>query len=379
MFAAGVTIAVVAPITGVWVDVARRRRATLAVLTAAAVVLTASMSLIREDPGYLWVGLVLLGLTAACMELSTVPYNAMLRQLAKPEDTGRLSGLGMAAGYLGSVVLLLVVNAGFIAGDGPTRGLLEIPVADGQNVRAAMLLTAAWFALFAVPVLLLLRPPPELPGASPPRIGLLGAYRKLWSDIKTEWRRDRNVVYFLLASAVFRDGLAGVFAFGAVVGVSVYGISAADATLFGATASVVAVVGAVIGGLFDHRIGSKIVIVSSLAAMIAVGLTLLFLSGPSAFWICGLGLSLFIGPAQASARALLLRLTADGKEGVAFGLYSMTGRALSFLAPFLFALFIDVFDTDRAGLGGLLTMLAAGMVALLLVRVPASVTVTKGR
>ena len=47
----------------------------------------------------------------------------------------------------------LMVYLGFISGDGDTRGALDIPVADGQNVRAAMLLTAAWFALFALPLL----------------------------------------------------------------------------------------------------------------------------------------------------------------------------------------------------------------------------------
>ena len=90
-----------------------------------------------------------------------------------------------------------------------------------------------------------------------------------------EWRRDRNFVYYLLASAVFRDGLGGVFTFGAVLGVTVYGISAANVLLFGVTANVVAATGAVVGGLLDDRVGSKTVILSSLAAMIAVGLTLM--------------------------------------------------------------------------------------------------------
>ena len=92
-------------------------------------------------------------------------------------------------------------------------------------------------------------------------------------------------------------------------------------------------------------------IVGSLVAMIAVGLALMSLSGPVAFWICGLLLCLFIGPTQSSARTLMLRMSVDGKEGVAFGLYTTTGRAVSFLAPSLFSLFIDCFDSVRAGIG----------------------------
>lgn len=369
LFFAGVTVALLAPVTGVWVDAPHRRRKTLAVLTAMVVLLTSAMSLIRDDSRYLVAGLLLLAFTAACNDLASVPYNAMLRQLTTPATSGRVSGFGWAAGYVGSTVLLLVVYGGFIAGDGPTAGLLGIPTADGQNVRAAMLVTAAWMAAFALPVLL--APPPRDVEAPPlPSASVFAAYRKLWSDLVAEWRRDRNVVYYLLASAVFRDGLAGVFTFGAVLGVSVYGVSAADVLLFGVSANVVAAVGAILGGLLDDRIGSKTVILISLAAMIAVGLTLMALSGVAAFWTCGLLLCLFIGPAQASARTLLLRMTVEGKEGVAFGLYTMTGRAVAPLAPFLFSTFVTVFGADRAGIGGLMLVLAAGFVAMLAVRVP---------
>jgi UMF1 family MFS transporter len=370
LFFSGITVALLAPVTGVWVDAAHRQRRTLAVLTAMVVLLTSAMSLIRDDAGYLMAGLLLLGFTAACNDLASVPYNAMLRQLTTPETSGRVSGFGWAAGYVGSMVLLLVIYTGFTAGDGLTVGLLNIPTADGQNVRAAMLVTAAWMAAFAMPVLI--APPPRADIKPPTRssIGVLGAYRKLWSDLVAEWRRDRNVVYYLLASAVFRDGLAGVFTFGAVLGVTVYGISVADVLLFGVSANVVAAAGAVIGGLLDDRVGSKTVILSSLAAMIAVGLTLMALSGAAAFWVCGLLLCLFIGPTQSSARTLLLRMTAHGKEGVSFGLYTMTGRAVAPLAPFMFATFVAVFGADRAGIGGLLLVLAVGFTAMLAVRVP---------
>jgi UMF1 family MFS transporter len=370
LFFSGATVALLAPVTGVWVDSPQRRRQTLAVLTTMVVLMTSAMSLVRDDASYLLAGLLLLGFTAACNDLASVPYNAMLRQLATPQTAGRISGIGWGAGYAGSMVLLLTVYGAFIVGDGPTRGLLNIPTADGQNVRAAMLVTAVWMGAFALPVLLAPPPPVDIEHEAQPSIGVIGAYRKLWSDLVSEWRRDRNVVYYLLASAVFRDGLVGVFTFGAVLGVNVYGISTADVLLFGVAANVVAAVGAVVGGLLDDRVGSKTVIVSSLAAMIVVGLTLMAMSGSAAFWVCGLLLCLFIGPTQSSARTLLLRITARGKEGVAFGLYTMTGRAVAPLAPFLFSTFVAVFGADRAGIAGLLLVLGAGLSAMLVVQVP---------
>jgi UMF1 family MFS transporter len=117
-------------------------------------------------------------------------------------------------------------------------------------------------------------------------------------------------------------------------------------------------------------VGSKRVIVGSLVSMIVTGVILSTLSGPVGFWVCGLLLCLFIGPTQSSARTMMLRMSTDGKEGVAFGLYTTTGRAVSFLAPALISLFIDWFDAVRAGIAGLLVVLAAGLVAMVAVHAP---------
>jgi UMF1 family MFS transporter len=367
---AGLTVACLAPAVGVLVQAPHRRQSALIVLSALAAVSTSSMYFIRDDSGYLAAGLALLAFTAACGDLASVPYNAMLKQLTTPQNSGQVSGLGWAAGYLGSVVLLLVLYVGFIDGDGPDRGLLGIPAADGLNVRAAMLLTAAWFVIFAMPLLFTAHKLAPVADPEERRVSVLGSYRQLWRDLRDEWRRDRNLVYYLIVSAVFRDGLAGVFAFGAVLGVSVYGISQADVLIFGVIACTVAAFGAVTGGHLDDRVGGKPVIVGSLSAMIVVGVAMLALSGPIAFWVCGLLLCLFVGPTQSAARTLLLRMARNGKEGVVFGLYTTTGRAVAFLAPWLFFVFVDFFQADRAGLAGLLIVIAAGLIGLLAVRVP---------
>jgi MFS transporter, UMF1 family len=366
---AGATIAVLAPLVGVWVEAPHRRLVALRVLSALAVASTGAMFLIRDEPSYLWAGLVLLSATAACGDLAGVPYNAMLRQVSTPQTVGRISGVGAASGFTGSVLLLLLVYLGFLSGAGPVRGLLRVPVQDGLYVRAAMLLTAAWFAVLALPLLFVARRLPDS-GEAPHPVSMLGGYRKLWTEVRAEWRRNRNLVYFLGASALFRDGLAAIFGFGAVVGVSVFGLSQGDVVVFGVAASVVAAIGALTGGFVDHRIGSKPVIVGSLVAIIVVSVTLMTLSGADAFWACGLLLAMFVGPSLSSSRALLLQLAKHGGEGFAFGLYTMTGRAVSFVAPWLFSVFVDAFGAVRAGLGGISLVLIAGLLGMLVVRVP---------
>lgn len=367
----GLVVALTAPISGQRFDATAKRKRSLAVLTALNIVSMALLFFVHDDYRDLWFGLLLLALGSAFFELANVPYNAMLRQVSTPATVGRVSGFGWAMGYFGGIFLLLVCYFGFIAGDGDNRGLLGVPTDDGLNIRLVAVLAAAWFAAFAVPVLIAV---PELPrtdadpGAA--RAGFFASYRVLWRDLRELWHDDRRTVYFLAASAVFRDGLAGVFTFGAVLAVRVYGLADADVLLFGIAANVVAALGAIVAGRFDDRLGPKIIIVVSLASMLVCGLALLLVSGPVMFWIFGLLLTIFVGPAQAAARSFLTRLSPPGREGQLFGLYTTTGRAVSFLAPMLFGLFVAVFDADRAGIIGLLVVLAIGLLVLLPVRAP---------
>ncbi|MFQ6396875.1 MFS transporter [Nocardia sp. KC 131] len=368
---AGLIVAVTAPISGQRFDATAKRKRSLAVLTALTILTMALMFFVHDDYHDLWIGLVLLGFGSAFFELANVPYNAMLRQVSTPATVGRVSGFGWAMGYFGGILLLLICYLGFIAGDGDNRGLLGVPTDDGLNIRLVAMLAAVWFAAFCLPVLFAV---PELPrttadpGAA--KAGFFGSYRVLWRDLRELWSVDRRTVGFLVASAIFRDGLAGVFTFGAVLAVRVYGIADSDVLLFGIAANVVAALGAIVAGRFDDRIGPKIVIVVSLVSMLICGAALVVVSGPLMFWIFGLSLTVFVGPAQASARSFLTRLAPPGREGQMFGLYTTTGRAVSFMAPTLFGLFVWLFDADRAGIAGLLVVLAVGLAALLMVPGP---------
>ena len=367
----GLFIAVLAPITGQRGDAAGHRRRSLGLLTLAVVTCTALMFLVKDDYHYLWLGLVLISLGSVLFELAQVPYFAMIRQVSTPDTIGRVSGLGWAFGYLGGIVLLLLCYYGFVSGEGDTRGFLGISTDDGLNIRLITVLAAAWFFVFALPVLFVV---PELPAAASPTsssAGFIESYRILYADVRALWRSDRSTVVYLMASALYRDGLAGIFTFGAVLAVSVYGIEEDDVLIFGVAANVVAAAGALLAGRLDDSLGPRFVIVFSLVSMLVTSLILLVVDGPALFWVFGLVLTLFVGPAQSASRTFLARVTPVGKEGQHFGLYAMTGRAVSFLAPSLFGLFAFLTGSDRAGIIGIMLVLAAGLVVLL--RVPAQI------
>ena len=368
--AAGLLIALLAPVLGRRADTAGRRKFATGVWTGLTIVTMAGLFAVRDDAGHLWLGLVLLGLGSIVFELASVSYNAMLSQVATPATIGRISGFGWAMGYFGGIVLLLVVYTGFIAGDdGGRAGFLGVPTADGFHIRLVALVAAVWFLAFALP---LFASVPEVEPAPdrPAHLGVAGSYRALVADLRALYRQAPHTVFFLGASALFRDGLAAVFTFGAVLAVGVYGIGAGDVLLFGVAANVVAALGALAGGRIEDRVGPKPVIVAALLGMIAAGVVLLFVSGPRAFWVFGLLLTLFVGPAQSSSRTFLARLAPPGREGELFGLYATTGRAVSFLSPALFGLSVTVFGAQRAGIVGILLVLTLGLVALWPVRPP---------
>ncbi len=361
---AGVLIALLASVTGQRADATGHRRRSLAIWTGLVVGVSLALFSVKNEPSYLWIALVLLGAGAIFIEFAGVSYNAMLRQVSTPATVGRVSGFGWAMGYAGGIVLLLVLYLGVIH---PAVGWFGVTSTDGLRFRAVAVIAAVWFAVFALPVLFAV--PETKAGPRSRRVGLLQSYRLLIRDVRELYRSDRNAVFFLIASALFRDGLAAVFTFGAILAVSVYGMAQGTVLIFGIVANVVAAIGALVLGRLEDRIGPRTVILISLIGLISSATVLLFVHGTTAFWIFGLLLTLWVGPAQASSRSFLMQVAPQGHEGQMFGLYATTGRAVSFIAPALFALFSGLFG-DRIGIVGIALVLLAGLLALLKVRPP---------
>ncbi|WP_144671739.1 MFS transporter [Arthrobacter sp. U41] len=381
---AGAAIALLAPVTGQRSDTGGHRKLWLGVNTAVVALLTALCFFVFPRPEFLLLGVTLIALANVFFEFAGVNYNAMLTQISTPRNIGKVSGFGWGMGYLGGIVALLAVLQLFVQ---PTFEWFGASTADSLNIRLVAVFSALWFFIFALPVLFAV---PELPrskqGAG---LGFLASYGLLVRRIKAIYRTSPHTIYFLLASAVFRDGLAAVFTFGGIIAAGTFGFELKDVIFFAIFGNVVAAVGAVIGGFLDDRIGPKAVITGSLIGLLVSGTAILVLgndnhsflgmewSGATTFWIFGLFLCLFVGPAQSSSRAYLARLAPAGESGELFGLYATTGRAVSFLAPALFTLCIAIAaplvepgEAQRWGILGIMAVLLAGLLLLLPVKAP---------
>lgn len=364
---AGFLIAVLAPITGQRSDTSGRRKFWLGVNTFVVVALTAVMFFVQASPSFLLLGLFLVAAGNVFFEFAAVNYNAMLAQVSTRRTIGKVSGFGWGMGYIGGIVLLLIVYFGLIK---PDVGLFGVTGENGLSVRVAMLVSAAWFGLFALPVLFAV-PEYHAPDATRrERVGFVRSYAVLGHDIARLWSTSRQTVYFLVASAVFRDGLAGIFTFGGVLAASVFGFTAGEVIIFAIAANVVAGIATIGVGALDDRLGAKPVIVTALVGLIVCGSIVFFLhdGGQLVFWTAGLALCLFVGPAQSASRTFLARLIPAGREGEVFGLYATTGRAVSFLAPTAFALAVTIFGATYWGIVGIMLVLLTGLLLLLPVK-----------
>lgn len=391
MAVAGAAIALVAPVVGQSADRSGRTTFWLGVNSAILTALMLGLYFVRPDPAYLWLGVAIVAIGNVVFEFASVNYNSLLPAVATPEKIGRVSALGWGAGYLGGIVLLLILVVGFI---NPEVGWFGVRHDDGENVRVAMVLSAVWFGLSAIPVLLRVRarhhapdvigtdeavthgPEGDLPAPPPAaKLGVVGAYKALWATIRGLAQTSPRTLGFLIASAVFRDGLAGVFTFGGIIAAGTFGFTPGQVITFGIAANVIAGVVTIASGAVDDRLGPKAVIVASLSIMIVSGIGLFLLRGmgPAAFWVLGLSLAAFVGPAQSASRTFLARVIPPGREGEIFGLYATTGRAVSFLAPMAFSASIAIGgavtggQAQHFGIIGLVLVLALGLVLLLLV------------
>jgi UMF1 family MFS transporter len=369
---AGVLIALIAPIVGRRADTSGRKKFWLMVNTYLFATTIGLMFFVAPSEDFFVFGLVLLAAGGIFFEFATVNYNSMLNEVARPHERGKISQFGWGLGYIGGIILL--VMALWIIQFGGAE-LLGIPDTDALSVRVVMVISMFWVIIFSIP--LMLKVPEAKPIAGTENEGVLLAYKKLIRSLVTMRKENPNLLKFLIASAVYRDGLNGVFAYGAVLGGIAFGLDLTEIILFGIAANIVAGIGAFVGSFFEDRVGSRKIIFVSLVGVIVGGFGVFVFesAGTIAFFSFGLFLCTFVGPAQAASRTMMSRLSADDKQGEAFGLYATTGRAVSFLAPAAWAIFVGLFSPIY-GILGLMLILVVGLLLLISVRAMVAPTAT---
>ncbi|WP_240453704.1 MFS transporter [Chachezhania antarctica] len=378
----GILIAVLAPVLGAVADSAGRRLPWIWAFSAAYVVGALGCWYTAPEHFYAPMVLAFFGLGMIGMEFATIFTNSYLPSLGSKDELGRISGSGWGFGYVGGVLALAIMLLLFQAGDsGKTMlgidPLFGLSPASGEDTRIVGPLTAIWYGVFMIPFFLWVRETPA-PAEGGVRAGLSGLKRTLRT-----LPRHPSLLSFLGSSMFYRDALNGVYTFGGIYALGVLGWSIQEVGIFGVIGAVSGAVSTWAGGYADRAFGPKPVIVASCLLMIATVGMIVSLSPTSVLWFAveegsALPTQMFFlagvliggggGVLQSASRNMLTRQGNPERMTEAFGLYALSGKATTFIAPASIAIATDLTGSQRLGALPLLALFAIGLVLLWWVR-----------
>ncbi len=391
----GFIIALLSPVLGSIADASGSRKKWIGCF---AVVQISALSLLWfAAPGSaLWLPMLCVILASIAAEFSVVFNDSMMPRLVSKADVGRISNTAWGLGYAGGLVALFIVLL-LLAGS-PTTGktligltpLFGLDPALGEDARITGPLAAVWYLIFIIPMFLFT--PDTKSGLS-----LTSAVKTGLSELAgtlKELKQRSAILKFLVARMLYQDGVNGLLALGGVFAAGMFGWKTVEMGIYGILLLIVAIFGCYFAGKIDTRIGSKKVVSISLVCLIIAtlgivstgpGYTLFGLlqlstldsgglfgtAAEKAYIVFGLLIGLVFGPAQASSRSYLARSVSVEEAGRFFGLYALSGRATSFLAPMAVASLTLFTDSARIGMCALIVFLVVGFLILLVAPYPA--------
>lgn len=386
--AGGLVIAVLSPILGSISDQTGPRKPWIGMFAVLQIVSLALLWFAAPGSSLFWV-LVCYTCASIAAEFSTVFNDSMLPRLVSRENIGRVSNTAWGLGYMGGMIVLIFVVLA-LAGSPETgvtilgiEPLFGLDPALGEDARVTGPISAIWYLVFILPMFFF------TPDAKRGR-QLGEAVRSGLSDLKDTLREARErvgIVRFLIARMIYQDGVGALLALGGGFAAAMFDWSITEIGIYGIILNVVAIFGSMAGGSVDHRIGSKNVVLISVACLLVAtlgivstgpGFTLFGLlefgeadsgglfgtAAEKAYIVFGLLIGLVFGPVQASSRSYLARSVSEDEAGRYFGIYALSGRATSFLAPFSVATVTALTGSPRIGMATLIVFFVVGYAIL---------------
>jgi len=321
--------AAVSPVLGAMSDRTGGRKRYLLVFTLMCIVPTALIGLVGIGAGLLFFALANFGYQAAL-----IYYDALLPDVARPETRGRLSGIGVGIGYLGTIV----------------SGLLYAFTtdADGRSTAASFILVASLFAVFAIPIFAIVTERRPSAGTRFRLRDALGSWSQLGITIEHA-RQRRGLLRFIVGRFFYSDPINTAIAVMSLFAINAVGFGESEARYVLIGLTVVAVLASFAWGVLVDRIGPKrtllIVLGSWVVGLLILGLVLARIP----FLIAGAILGSGLGGVAVTDRIYLLRLSRAEETGEMFGLYGLAGKLSAVIGPLLFGGIILILNPERSG------------------------------
>lgn len=313
-----IVVAILSPILGTVADFAASKKRFLLLFTSMAVVFTALLFFVQQ--GDIVLGMLFFILAEIGYRSAQVFYNALLTEIAAPEEMGRISGTGWAIGSAGGVVCLLIILPLIIANPGTFM------------VRLSLVITAVFYALSAIPLFLWLPERGRARALPPGETYLSMAFKQLRKTIAAA-RGFRDFLRFMLAVFIYDDGIIMALDFAAIIGAVLFGMNQQGLIIFVIIVQITNVLGAFGFGIIADRRGIKRTLTGSIILMIGVVIWLFFSQTQTAFFIIGALAGVAMAGVQSLSRTMVGVLSPRTQSGEFFGFFSVIGRTSSFIGP----------------------------------------------
>ena len=352
-----IIVSILSPILGAIADRGGFRKFFLIISTWVCIVATACLFFFQKGDHI--VALVYLIIANVGFEIGTVICNSYLPELASKKNIGRISGFAWGLGFIGGLISLVIILSAVF--------LLPLILVDSVNVtekviRSSNIVVAIWLAIFSIPVFFLVKEKRTETLTNKHIKDSISSIFKTFRAIK----KYKIIVRFLLARLFYNDALITIFALGGVYAMQALDFSYIEILILGVVLNVCAAIGSFVFGRIEDKIGPRKTIEWSILILI-IAVQLAYLSpefsefgiSKSLFWIAGVLIGFMTGPSQSCSRSLMARLTPEDKTNEFFGFYAFTGKATSFLGPFLFGILVYNFS-PQAGLLAVLGLFIIG-------------------
>jgi len=259
-------------------------------------------------------------------------YNAFLPEIADDNHMSRVSSWGYGTGYVGGGLMLLV--ALILLDQGPAWGL---PTENGFIPRLCLLLMGIWWAVFSLPILLIVR------DKSPPRRAsesILASARQGFQEVGRTIRHIqsyRMLAIFLVGFLIFNDGVQTVISQASVFAEKVLHMEIAELAKVILLIQFVALPGALLVGRLADRIGQKTALNLCLAIWVTLLVAGFFITERWQFWMMAVFAALVLGGTQSVSRTIMGLMTPEARTGEFFGFFNLSGKAASVLGPIFFS------------------------------------------
>lgn len=360
---ASLFLVIFSPLFGVWIDYTGLKKRFIVWFASISIIFTFMMGVFsywQTDitfggvPMSLFLVVVSFVIAKFFFNSSLVFYDAMMPDLGTKEEMPLISGYGVAIGYFGTIV-----------------GLLVYPFVSDGNFHRAFIPTAVLYLIFSLPLFFINKDKP-VPKEQRNVKSFLSGYKEIIKTFK-EMRAYKAIFTFMIAYFFLNDAIATTIAMMAVYATAIVGFSSGQFIILYLVSTVSTIIGSLVFGYITKSVGAKRAITYVALLMIVSLIIAVFALKQWMFWIAGSMFGVSLGSMWVTSRTYIIELSPKEKQGQFFGLFAFSGKVSSIIGPAIYGtvtLLLKDYGTlaSRIALSTLIVLTIIGLIIHIRVR-----------